>query len=55
LKFSQQFKLPQLPTPEEAAGKALEYIPQPVLDAAATVGETVEGFMPSEVISALHY
>jgi hypothetical protein len=49
LKFSQQFKLPQLPTPEAAAGKVLEHIPQPMLDAAATAGETVEGFMPSQV------
>ncbi|XP_023707421.1 uncharacterized protein LOC111864419 [Cryptotermes secundus] len=44
-----KFKLPQLPTPEEAAVKVLEHIPQPMLDAAATAGETVEGFMPSEI------
>jgi hypothetical protein len=28
----------------------LDHIPEPVLDTIATVGETVEGIMPSEVL-----
>ncbi|KDR15143.1 uncharacterized protein LOC110833871 [Zootermopsis nevadensis] len=43
-----KFKLPKLPTPEEAAIKVLENVPEPLLEAAESVGEAVEGFMPSE-------
>jgi hypothetical protein len=32
-------------------GKILESIPEPVLEAAERVGEAVEDFLPSEVIS----
>jgi hypothetical protein len=43
--------VPKLPSPEEVAGKVLEVVPGPMLEAAEAVGEAAKGFVPSKVIS----